>query len=541
MYRISLFICFILTINSNVTICYGQENPLTNNYTTLVNLFEEWRTFENPPKLNGVPNYTKESFNKRHQNFNNLQIRLNEINIDEWPIHEQIDWHVVRAEMNGYDFNYRVLKPWERDPAYYQTIWMHQSDVPAHEGPTNHAVLELWEYKFPLSKKEKNKFINELKIIPPFLDQARRNLTGNARDLWIAGIENLKQQVKDLDFIALKFNSKEESLILNEIEISKNATEKFIKWLELASHAKKGPSGIGKENYTWYQKNVHLLPLSWEEEVQLLQRELDRAWSSLKLEEHRNKDLPLMTSAKTPEEFKILTEKGVKRFMSFLDKKDIMYIKKNMEPALRSHMGKFVPENDRNFFNIGLHYDPLPLYSHFVHWFDLAEVKDKPHKSIIRRGPLLYNIFDTKNEGYATGAEEMFMHSGLYDDSPRSREIVWIMIAQRAARGLGSLYAHSNQMTMAEAGQVHVKWTPRGWMNREPHLLQFEQHLYLRQPGYGTSYITGKYIIEKILTEWSKKLEENNEPFIMKDFFKAFNNIGNIPVELARWEMTGIK
>ena len=90
----------------------------------------------------------------------------------------------------------------------------------------------------------------------------------------------------------------------------------------------------------------------------------------------------------------------------------------------------------------------------------------------------------------------MFMHSGLYDDSPRSREIVWIMIAQRAARGLGSLYAHANQMTMAEAGQVHVKWTPRHWMNREPHLLQFEQHLYLRQPGYGTSYITGKYIIE---------------------------------------------
>jgi hypothetical protein len=541
MYKLSLFICFLITILSNNTISFGQENSSKANYNTLVNLFEEWRTFETPPKLNGAPNYTKESFNKRQPNFNNLQTRLKEINIEEWPIHEQIDWHIVKAEMNGYDFNYRVLKPWKRDPAYYQTIWMNQSDVPAHEGPTNHAVLEFWQYEFPLSKKQKNKFIDELKIIPSFLDQARRNLSGNARDLWIAGIENLKQQVKDLDIIALKLNSKEEELILKEIEISKKATEKFIKWLELASHAKKGPSGIGKENYTWYQKNVHLLPLSWEEEVQLLQRELDRAWSSLKLEEHRNKDLPQMISAKTPEEFELLTEKGVKRFMNFLDKKEIMYIKKNMEPALRNHMGKFVPEENRNFFNIGLHYDPLPLYSHFVHWFDLAQVRDAPHKSIIRRGPLLYNIFDTKNEGYATGAEEMFMHSGLYDDSPRSREIVWIMIAQRAARGLGSLYAHANQMTMAEAGQVHVKWTPRHWMNREPHLLQFEQHLYLRQPGYGTSYITGKYIIEKTLAEWSKKLEQSNEPFIMKDFYKAFNEVGNIPVDLARWEMTGIK
>ena len=76
-------------------------------------------------------------------------------------------------------------------------------------------------------------------------------------------------------------------------------------------------------------------------------------------------------------------------------------------------------------------------------------------------------------------------------------------------------------------------------MKREPHLLQFEQHLYLRQPGYGTCYITGKYFIERLMTEWSEILEENGKPFIMKDFMEAFNNAGNIPVELVRWDMTG--
>ena len=248
-----------------------------------------------------------------------------------------------------------------------------------------------------------------------------------------------------------------------------------------------------------------------------------------------------MSDANTPEDFAQLTEQGVQRFMNFLKEKEIMTIKSNMEPALREHMGQFVPEDERNFFSIGMHYDPVPLYSHFIHWFDLAQVRDEPHESPIRRGPLLYNIFDSKNEGIATSVEEMFMHAGLYEDSPRSREIVWIMIAQRAARGLGSLYAHANEMTMAEASQVHVKWTPRGWMKREPHLLQFEQHFYLRQPGYGTCYITGKYLIERILTEWSEQLEEQGKPFVMKDFFKAFNDAGNIPVELVRWQMTGIK
>ena len=320
---------------------------------------------------------------------------------------------------------------------------------------------------------------------------------------------------------------------------AQKATVDFTGWLEKQAPDKTGPSGIGKENYTWYQQNVHLLPLTWEEEVQLLQRELDRAWSSLKLEEHRNRDLPPMKAANTPEEFARLTENGVQRFMNFLKEKEIMPIKPNMEPALREHMGEFVPEDKRNFFLIGMHYDPVPLYCHFIHWFDLAQIRDEPHESPIRRGPLLYNIFDSKNEGIATGVEEMFMHAGLYENSPRSREIVWIMIAQRAARGLGSLYAHANEMTMAEAGQVHVKWTPRGWMKREPHLLQFEQHLYLRQPGYGTCYITGKYLIERLLTEWSEQLEEKGKPFVMKDFFQIFNDAGNIPVELVRWEMTG--
>jgi hypothetical protein len=79
--------------------------------------------------------------------------------------------------------------------------------------------------------------------------------------------------------------------------------------------------------------------------------------------------------------------------------------------------------------------------------------------------------------------------------------MVWILLAQRAARSLGSLYAHANEMTMEQAGRVHADWTPRGWMKTEKELLIFEQHLYLRQPGYGTSDATGKYLLERTLAE----------------------------------------
>jgi len=506
----------------------------------LVDLFHEWRDFENPPLVDGAPDYTRNRLNKDHGKFRSLQRRLNDIDFSGWSNSEKIDWHVVRAEMNGYDFNYKILRPWEKDPAFYQTIWTYKSDVPAHEGPTNHATLELWTYDFPLSIEEAARLEKELSVISPLLKQARKNLVGNAKDLWIAGTNNFYRQRSVLRGLEKKIQ-KNNVPLAGALRDATKATDDFIAWLEDMAKHKNGPSGIGKENYTWYQKNVHLVPLTWEEEVELLKKELSRAWSSLALEEQKNKGLPPMVSAKTPEEFDVMAELGVQRLMAFLKEKEIMPIKPNMEPALRRHMGSFVPEEKRNFFTIGMHYDPVPLYSHFYHWFDLAQMEDEPHNSPIRRGPLLYNIFDSKSEGIATGVEEMFMQAGIYEDSPRSKEIVWIMLAQRAARGLGSLYAHANMMTMEEAGAVHVKWTPRGWMETEPHLLRFEQHLYLRQPGYGTCYITGKHLIENLITERARQLESDGESFIMKDFLEAFNDAGNIPVELVRWEITGEK
>ncbi|MFT5841089.1 MAG: hypothetical protein ACI9UT_003603, partial [Flavobacteriales bacterium] len=159
----------------------------------------------------------------------------------------------------------------------------------------------------------------------------------------------------------------------------------------------------------------------------------------------------------------------------------------------------------------------------------------------IRKDALLYNIFDSRNEGTATAVEEVFMHAGLYDHNPRAREIVWIMLAQRAARGLGSLYAHANQMTMQQAGEIHMNYTPRGWMKTEPDLLIFEQHLYLRQPGYGTSYVTGKALLDTAMAQKAKLDEELGRDFALKSFFDQLNSIGGIPIALSTWEMTGIK
>lgn len=532
---------FMSSCNQEASIKKEEPTYKTNNYTDLVALFKEWRTFEKPPLLDGAPDYTKEAFEKRWPNFKDLQNQLKAIDTTNWSVENQVDWMLVWAEMNGYDFNHNILKPWVRDPAYYKAIWEHRSDVPAHEGPTNHGTTEVWTYKFPLSSQERTRFINDLKIIRPLNTQARKNLTGNAKDLWIAGIRDIKNQSNALENLKQKEGIKKDSEIISIIDDAIKSTNDFATWLETESTSKTGPSGIGKENYTWYLQNVHLVPLTWDDEVMLLKRELARAWTALKLEEHRHRKLPKLKAANSEKAYNKMAEASAVSLMNFLKEQDIVTVKPYFDPTLREHLGNYIPEEKRNFFSIGQHYDARPLYSHFYHWFELARMDNEPHKSEIRRDPLLYNIFDSRNEGTATAVEELFMQAGLYDDSPRSKEIVYIMIAQRAARGLGSLYAHANEMTMEEAGGIHSEYTPRGWMKTEKELLIFEQHLYLRQPGYGTSYITGKYLLESALADYARIQELKGKEFKTKNFFDSLNSIGNIPISLGHWQMTGEK
>ncbi len=510
-------------------------------FSELEQLFTEWRAFEVAPLHQLAPDYREVTFKRRQPQWAQFKKQLLAMDRTGWTVPQQIDWFVVLAELNGYEFNEKVLRPWARDPAFYKQVWTYQSDVPAHEGPTPHYVTELWTYSFPLSQPEQARLNTDLSRIQPLQAQAKENLIGNAKELWVAGIRDIKSQHQTLLELTPQITATQNATLIKTHQQATQSTAQFAEWLHQASATKTGPSGLGIEQYSWYQKHVHLVPMTWADEERLLRRELDRAWSSLKLEEQRNQDLPQLVAAKNAAEFDALANRSADYFLKFLAEKNIVTVADYFKPALYKRLGSFVPEATRHFFYIGMHLDPTPLYSHFYHWFELAIMVHDPNPRIIRKNALLYNIFDSRNEGTATAVEEIFMHAGLYDHNPRAREIVWIMLAQRAARGLGSLYAHANQMTMEKAGEIHMNYTPRGWMKTEPELLIFEQHLYLRQPGYGTSYVTGKALLDHAMAQKAKLDEEQDKVFVMQDFFDQLNSIGAIPIALGTWEMTGIK
>lgn len=525
--------------------------PASQTYPQLVKLFEEWRAFERPVRKADVPDYTPTSMAAKASALPEWQKRLDAIDTKGWTLAELNDLKLVRAEMNGFDFDLRVLRPWARDPAFYVSVWPARTDVPLREGPLADPEIALYSYRFPLSAASQSELTHKIGNVPALLAEAKENLKdSNARDLWVYGEEELRNQSRALKSLAagtLTVSTLEGSQhatlegtspeLHAAIANAQKATEEFIAWLEQLAPSKTGPSGVGKENYTWYQRNVHLVPFDWDEQVVLLHRELERAQASLLLEEHNNRNLPPLEPASDAAAFDKLTAARLDKFVDFLVKQQIIPDKPYLKSALEPQRGHFVPEDQRIFFTRVTHREPMGLYSHDYHWIDLSRMRDEPNPSPIRRAISLSNIWDTRAEGFATAFEELVMHAGLYDDNPRAKELVWILLANRAARGLAALYVQSNDFTLEQAGKFHSDWTPRGWAVAKDQLTTFEQLLYLRQPGYGTSYVTGKLMFDRLMTEYAHQQTLKGEPFVLRDFMDRFNNEGMIPVSLMEAEM----
>jgi hypothetical protein len=509
-----------------------------NSHEELSRFFFDWRAFNAPILVDGVPDYTASAMAKQHLDLSNWKANLNAFDTTGWAVPEQVDWYIVWAEMNGLDFAHRVKKPWERDPAFYVWFYPSYTDVPDREGPTIFGNIEYAYFEKPLKADDAASITDRLKTIKPLYEQAKKNLTGNARDLWVTGIKSIRSQSEDLSSLAIEVESLYPDLAIaaNEaVEVS----DDLANWLEEQAPNKTGSSGVGKENYTWNLKNVHLLPYTWDEQVTLMERELVRAHSSLRLEEHRNRNLPKIEKIDNAEDYDRLFNTALDEYLTFWEREEIVPMKDYMDQALRERLGTFtIAGGLRSFFAEINYRAPIIMRTHDYHWVDLARMREEPHSSPIRATPLLYNIFDSRAEGVATGMEEMMMHAGFLDNRPKERELIWVLLAQRAARGLGGLYQHGLEMTFDEATQYASKWTPWDLLPADGSTIQGEEQFYLRQPAYGTSYNMGKIEIERIIAEYAR---QRNGNFVMKEFMKDLNEIGMIPTSLIYWELTGDK
>jgi hypothetical protein len=178
----------------------AAAEPPASSYQSLAALFTDWRAFNHPAIVHGRPDYSAAAMTKKAEGLAAFRTRLKAINPGDWPTEQKNDYRVVEAEMNGLDFFLRILKPWQRDPSFYATVFPEMSDVPAHEGPSAEPNIDLFTYKFPLSSADDARLAELLGEIPALLADAKVNLAAStAHDLWAYGHRAFAEQA---DFLA---------------------------------------------------------------------------------------------------------------------------------------------------------------------------------------------------------------------------------------------------------------------------------------------------------------------------------------------------
>ncbi len=282
---ISLFVCFLFFCLSNTPSISAEKPPSgINDPGELVQLFKEFRTLAQAKIVQNVPDFTATAMKQQEKELKKLQERLKAMNIQDWPVSQQVDYHIVRAEMNGLEFHHRILKPWVHNPGFYGTEL-----IPGF--PWRGDGIDVFMLDLPLKTAEVAALKTQLEAVPKLMEQAKQNLTDPARELAVIAIRTKEKKILMFqDLIAgLKIHHPD---LVPFAQQALAAVSAYRDWLIAAKDKMTAPAGVGKENFNWWMKNVWLYAQTWDECYNTALREYQRAIAFLKLEENRNKKLP---------------------------------------------------------------------------------------------------------------------------------------------------------------------------------------------------------------------------------------------------------
>lgn len=124
------------------------------------------------------------------------------------------------------------------------------------------------------------------------------------------------------------------------------------------------------------------------------------------------------------------------------------------------------------------------------------------------------------------------MQAGLYDASPRSRELIWEMSRLRAARVTVDVKLALGELTLEQAAAYLALRGPMDARSAHSEAAEFSVN-----PGQAMTYQVGKLQIEKLLAE-SRVLW--GDAFALRRFNDTLWLNGNVPLALLRWEMLGL-
>jgi uncharacterized protein (DUF885 family) len=181
-------------------------------------------------------------------------------------------------------------------------------------------------------------------------------------------------------------------------------------------------------------------------------------------------------------------------------------------------------------------------------YFWVADAKD-PRIQIVHEGtvghygqlcaswnnpdPIRRHYYDSGSiEGIGFYSEEMMLQSGLYDNSPHSREIVYNQMRLRALRVIADVQLALGTFTPQGAADFMQRNVPMSAKDARTEVVEMGE-----TPGQKISYQTGKLQILHMLED--ARLMQG-EQFSLRRFHDSVWLNGNVPIALQRWEYLGL-
>ena len=525
----------------------------------------------------GVPDYAA-LVQKQKELLPLFRNRLDALDPSSWSVHCQIDYLLLRAQMDKLEWELYVVRQTTRNPSFY----VDQAIGNVARFLTGGRVIGENPVLMPYTRDRAKAILKALDDTEKILEQGRRNLTEIVPELaeaalrfpggawptsdWEAGqLKDIVENYKKWAEITAEHFPVEEASKLGPAAIQ--AAERlrdFGSWLEQNRSRMTGKYSIGKDILDWYIHHVFLMPYNSDEMMLMAEMERARALSYLQFELQKNRNLPKIGPAETADEHLAWDEETVLKLRRwYLEQGEDILVDQDYQPLIRSEESVYVPPFGMLSFpyqakpgvsrvlvvpadhwmatqsNYGWYTDPGVLQGHEYwpgHTYERKLHARNPCP--IRRA----HGDSGHSEGWCFYNEELLVALNFpFVRGPRSRELVYINMLQRAVRILVGVLLLSGKITPEESFQVFQDSLPPlgtglGIPREEAYMEVYKRVIARGNDCFDAQ--TGKLQLFKLLADCRMRWKEK---FNLKEFHEQLLKHGGIPYSLLRWEILGLE
>ena len=537
------------------TISFAQ--PRTDSLDRLASEFRAWRAQYRPftgddiPRMEhtgGVRDWSGAAIAKQRLDIAQFEQRWESMNVTVWPVAQQVDYRLIGSAIARVRWELDVNPRWQRDPTFYveQTVTALEEELLPPP---------------PFSDARSREIVTRAENVPSIVEQGKANLKPIApfAQLAIGSLSDIDVRLQRVEEGVAPLLATQKQRAQFNVALSKASVALigYREWLKQNLPGMRKDFALGANAYGFYLHKVALLPYTPEQLLAMARQDFDRVLAFEAYEKQRDTAAPALKMASSTEEEVARGTRDEEQIRQYLVAHQILSVPTDLPhwtlrpmPEYLSALGEFSEIDD--FTSASRMHDAgtrwlVPPSDHLPYFFKAYALDTRTtgvHEgvpghffqlSLARRNPdpIRRQYYDSvANEGIGFYAEEMMLQAGLYDDSPRTREIIYNFARLRALRVEADVKLALGEFTIEQAANYLEKTVP---MDRET--AQGEAASFATAPGLAIDYEVGKLQIERMLADRRLQL---GDKFNLRDFHDFVWSNGNVAFSLQRWELLGL-